>query len=143
VGTPLGWWGDPLRYRFELVDIGKLHPHEAVDEEALESFMKAVKDGGVLIEPILVAEGHLVILDGHHRYEALRRLGCKRVPAYLVDYDDGDIQVTTWPDAVVSGITKEDIVAMGLSGEVYPPKTSRHMLKVTLEEHAVPLEDLV
>ena len=30
---------------------------------------------------------------------ALRRLGCRRIPAYVVDYASEEIALTTWPGA--------------------------------------------
>jgi len=38
----------------------------------------------------------LVILDGMHRYNALKKLGCQHAPACLVEYDDERIGVGAW-----------------------------------------------
>jgi len=48
----------------------------------------------------------------------------------------------TWPGAVVNEISKDEIVAMGLSDNVYPPKTSRHIIRVQLEDRPVDLSKL-
>ena len=72
--------------RFELVAVEKLRGHEQLRPDLLESLTNEIRADGALLKPILVAETHYVILDGHHRYAALKALGCRRVPAFLVDY---------------------------------------------------------
>ena len=39
-------------------------------------------------------------------------------------------------------VTKEEVIAMSLSGEVFPPKTSRHRIADHLPPIHVPLEVL-
>ncbi|MFQ5911055.1 MAG: ParB N-terminal domain-containing protein [Thermoplasmata archaeon] len=131
-----------MRYRFKILDLEVLHSHEAISPEILGCLAEQIAKDGALIKPIVVDNESYVILDGHHRYEALKRLGCRRIPVYLVDYLDDAIEVVTWPGAVVNEITKEEIVAMGLSEELYPPKTSRHIIRVMLEDRPVSLAEL-
>lgn len=131
-----------MRFHFEILEIEKLRSHEATDPEMLKKFVEEVRSDGALFKPILVDEETLVILDGHHRFEALKLLGCKRIPVYLVDYNDDDISVTTWPNAIVENITKKDIIRMGLSENVYPPKTSRHVIKGKVKDRPIDLEEL-
>jgi len=90
-----------------------------------------------------VADRYFVILDGHHRFEALRLLGCRRVPAYVIDYFSDIVDLTLWPDATVKEVTKEEVIRRGLAGELFPPKTTRHILRVPLEDAFTDLEDLM
>ncbi|MFQ6059934.1 MAG: ParB N-terminal domain-containing protein [Thermoplasmata archaeon] len=131
-----------MRYRFAIVEIDKLRHHEEIQEDLLRKCMQDLENDGVVKYPILVDDEYLIVLDGHHRVEALKRLGCTRIPVYLVDYFDDDIEVTTWENAGMESITKEMIIEMGRSEKVFPPKTSRHILKCKLEEHPIPLEEL-
>ncbi|MFQ6106048.1 MAG: ParB N-terminal domain-containing protein [Thermoplasmata archaeon] len=131
-----------MRYRFEILDVEVLHSHEGIDPEMLECLVERIAKDGALFKPIVVDDRNNVILDGHHRFEALKRLGCRRIPAYLVDYMDDAVEVVTWPGAVVNEISKADIIEMGLSDNVYPPKTSRHIIKVALEDRTVDLAEL-
>ena len=65
------------------------------------------------------------------------------MPAVVVDYlDDDDITVSVWPASELKSISKQDVLAMGLSDEVYPPKTSRHTLADHLPPISVSLEQL-
>jgi hypothetical protein len=132
----------PMRYRFAIMKIEELRIHEAIQEKLLEDFINILKDDGVFKFPILVDEKDYVVLDGHHRVEALKRMGYTKIPVYLVDYWDDAIEVTTWPEADIENVTKDMILEMGKSDEVFPPKTSRHSVRAKLEERHVPLEEL-
>jgi hypothetical protein len=132
----------PMRYKFAIMKIEELRIHEAIQDDLLDDFISILRDDGVFKFPILVDEKDHVVLDGHHRVEALRRMGYTKIPVYLVDYWDEAIEVTTWPEAEIENVTKDMILEMGKSDEVFPPKTSRHTVKAELEEHHVPLEEL-
>lgn len=131
-----------MKTRFDMVDIEALRPHEALIPELLEETRQAIEREGSVRSPLLVEEDHLIILDGHHRYGALRELGCRRIPVVLVNYFDEGISVETWPGAVVDHVTKEDVVKKVLSGDVYPPKTTRHVVAEPPRSVRVKLDDL-
>ncbi len=132
-----------MRYRFAIIEARDLRPHEALIPELLEETRVAIEREGFVKTPILVENRHHIILDGHHRYQALLDLGCSKVPVFLVDYYQEDIEVKTWPGAILDQVTKDDVVAKVLDGEVFPPKTTRHVLHSRLEEIKVQLEELM
>ncbi len=132
-----------MQARFELVEVGRLKSHEEVRSELLESLVAEIKKDGFLRKPVLVEDKHYVILDGHHRYEALKLLGCKRIPVYLVDYVDDSIYLTTWPDAKYKNVTKDEVLNMARSGKLYPPKTTKHIVNMELKEVPVELSELM
>ena len=132
-----------LRVTLAILDIEVLRPHERTREELLSQLRAEIERDGVLRLPILVEREHHVILDGHHRYAALRLLGCRRIPVYLVDYASDEIGLTTWPGAIVATVTKEEVISRGVRGDPFPPKTTRHLLKEKLPESPVPLKDLM
>jgi hypothetical protein len=68
----------------------------------------------------------------------------EKVPAALVDYlEDDSISVELWPgDHGVATISKQDVIDMCLSPNVFPPKTSRHTFAEPLSPIFVPLEEL-
>lgn len=131
-----------VEYEYTLVEASRLKPHERSIPELLKETTAAIQADGFVRSPILVEDRHHIILDGHHRYEALLALGCTRIPVYLVDYDQEDIRVETWPGAVLDHVTKEEIVETVLAGERFPPKTTRHVLKRPLPDAPVKLEEL-
>ncbi len=128
--------------RFEVLEIGKLHGHERIRPVLLEQLTDQIRKDGSLRRPILVADGDFVILDGHHRVEAVRALGARRIPAYLIDYFSDIVLLSTWPDAVVSIVTKEDVIRRGRTGDLFPPKTSRHTVTIPLDDRPTDLDDL-
>lgn len=128
--------------RFNVLEVVKLHGHERIRPSLLEQLTGEIRRDGCLKRPILVADGDLVVLDGHHRLEALKALGCQRIPVYLVDYFSDVVQLTTWPSATVRRVSKKEVIRRGLSSDPYPPKTTRHTLRVQLGERPIDLKDL-
>ncbi len=126
---------------FELVPLEKLKAHEEIDEENVVEIVGRLENSKVFDDPIWVARGSFVILNGHHRVEALRRMGARRVPAWLLDYESDLVSVEPWRPGLP--ITKAEVVERGLSGNPFPPKTTRHHLKVELPSRPTPLSVLV
>ncbi len=92
--------------------------------------------------PVLIDDATRVILDGHHRWHASTLLGLAMLPCYAVDYlRDPAIRVISRRTEVA--ITKDDVIAMGLSGRTYPYKTTRHVYDLPEALAPVPLQQLV
>jgi hypothetical protein len=81
---------------------------------------------GMLLKPIVVDRDTRVILDGHCRCGALKRIGCSRVAVRFVNYMSDRIDVEGWDGRV---ITKSEVVEAGLKGHLMMPKTSKHMVR--------------
>lgn len=92
--------------------------------------------------PVLIDDATRVILDGHHRWHASALLGLVLLPCYAVDYlHDPAIRVISRRTEVA--ITKDDVVAMGVSGRTYPYKTTRHVYDLPEALEPVPLQRLL
>jgi len=128
------------------VPVAWLKPHEQiVHRERVDALVDAVVRWDAFRKPLLVDRESGSILDGHHRYYAALEMGLERVPAALVDYlEDESIRVDVWPggDHGVETISKEDVIQMCLSADVFPPKTSRHTFGEPLAPIFVPLDEL-
>ena len=133
--------------KVELVPLDRLRPHEQVDRSRIEPIMRAIKARGIRL-PLLADRKEHVLLDGHHRYEALRRLKAKRAPVVLVDYESDEIILDSWRDDQVS---KQEVIRRARSGDLYPVKTTKHLcmrkgrrvhLAKTLPKIAIKLEEL-
>ncbi len=85
-----------FKVKLKLERIDKLHLHEEVIPEMLSKLVNDFKREGIQRDPIIVDENNLVVLDGMHRVEALRSLGCKLIAVCLVNYNDPRILVNTW-----------------------------------------------
>ena len=125
-----------------LVETASLRGHEEVIPDNLETRTAKLLSKG-FYKPIIVDRESMVILDGHHKWTAATSLGLVRVPVILVDYliDEG-VLVDVWPECGKESITKTEVLEMGVSGDVFPPKTSRHTLPFKIPSISIPLSDL-
>ena len=68
--------------------IGDLRPDPAnprrISDEELESLTRSIREFG-LIDPIIARREDKVVIGGHQRLLAARKLGLKEVPVVLVD----------------------------------------------------------
>ncbi len=126
---------------FALVPIERLKGHEEYDPAKVDQLVAELRRTGEFVEPIWVARGTYVILNGHHRVEALRRLGARRAAAWVFDYDGDLVTLERWRPG--PPIAKADVVARASRGELFPPKTTRHRVRVKLPFHKVPLSELL
>jgi len=85
-----------ISFRITLIDIGDLKPHEEIIEQLVTELARSIRDQKEVRDPLIVDRQSLVILDGMHRYNALKKLNCQRAPACLVEYDDERIGVGAW-----------------------------------------------
>jgi len=118
-----------------LVEINDLKEHEEIRPPYLEELKNQILCDGILKMPIAVDRETYVILDGHHRLQALKRIGCTRIPVLLVDYQSPDIRVHAQREGET--VTKEMVLETGLCGGRMPPKTSRHMVLLDGELHHI------
>ena len=112
--------------KVEYIDIEKLKEHEEVIHNHLHCLCDEIKESK-WVYPILVDEKSLVILDGHHRFNALKKLGISKIPCILIDYQNDDIiHLDSWRDGEV--YTKKGVIEHALAGMKFPPKTTKHIL---------------
>ncbi len=132
-----------------IVNASLLKGHERVDPKRLYNLKAEIESDGILKKPIAVDRNTNVILDGHHRIEALRLLGCSKIPVLFVDYGSPKIGVKTASNG--KKYPKEKVIEAALKGKPLPPKSTWHY--VTFSERMahiskiqkrvdVPLEDL-
>jgi L-serine kinase (ADP) len=126
---------------FELVPIESLKEHERVDPAKVRDLIEHLRATGVSEEPIWVARGSHVILNGHHRYAALKALGARRVPAWVVDYDSDLVSLGRWKEG--PAISKEEVVRRARARDLFPVKTTRHSFSAALPPRPTPLSELM
>jgi hypothetical protein len=117
-----------MYYKVEIVEINKLKEHEEIDTNHLKKLIKEIKSYKILKRPIVVDKNTNIILDGAHRFNALKALGCKKIPAVLVNYRSPKIKVMSWRKG--EKIDKKDVIIAGVTGNKMPPKTSKHMILI-------------
>ena len=81
---------------YEMINLDDLLPHEELDMFELDAFIQSLTTAGIFWKPALISEDN-VILDGHHRWAGLKKLGAKRMPCIQLDYlSNNQIKVYTW-----------------------------------------------
>ncbi|HEY1197685.1 MAG TPA: ParB N-terminal domain-containing protein [Thermoplasmata archaeon] len=126
---------------FAFLRLSELKAHEQIEEANLLELMAHLERTKVLSDPIWVARGSSVILNGHHRVEALRRIGAERVPAWVFDYESDLIHLERWHPG--PPIAKSEVVRRAVEGRLFPPKTTRHRLTLDLPPRPTPLSELL
>lgn len=85
-----------MKIDVRLLEIDKLLPHEYPNYEKLPRLCTEIINDGFIKDPVQCYKykDKYIILDGHHRVEAIKNLGGKFVPAQIVKRDD--IRVEFW-----------------------------------------------
>ena len=106
-----------------LIDIDTLNPHEKIIEEKKISLVKFIKsyESYYIISSIVCCHETLLVIDGHHRYFALKELGFKKVPVTLIDYKSDSIRT-----GIMNPLDKKFIVDVGKSSTLLEPKSTEH-----------------
>ena len=128
----------------QLVPLEILRPHEHIIVKKVDQLERMTIRWNAYTKPLLVDRESGTILDGHHRYEIAKRFDLQCLPCVLVDYIlDDSISVILWPGNDQKEISKEDVLEAASSGNLFPPKTSRHLLSDDLPPISVPLSRLL
>ncbi|MCS6937200.1 MAG: transcriptional regulator [Candidatus Bipolaricaulota bacterium] len=100
--------------------------HEEIEPARLHQLIQQAQNNAETIEPILVDQRTKIILDGHHRYHLFKYLGREKIPCCLIDYQADWVEVhSRRPEFTV---TKAEVIRRALSGDLYPPKTTKHVV---------------
>ena len=86
-----------------VVELRQILPHEEIIPELLEKLVDAIERDGFMKHPIIVDGDSLVVLDGNHRTEALKKLGYRYIPVCMVDYQNPLIEVGCWYRTIEGG----------------------------------------
>jgi len=109
----------------ELVDINYVFPHEKViskKSSTLTSFLKSFNDY-IIISSILCCSQSMVIIDGHHRYFTLKKLGFKKIPVTKIDYKASIIKTSE-----NEKFSKQEIINHAVTNNLMDPKSTSHKI---------------
>ena len=107
------------------VEIISLIPHEKVlldKKEILKNNLK-YKNDDIIISTIIVCSESNLIIDGHHRYTALKELGYNKIPVTVINYFSNHI-ITDDKDS----LSKNKIISNSLNKNLFEPKTTKHLV---------------
>jgi hypothetical protein len=123
---------EKLDFKIVLVPIEELKPHEKGSPLYLELLKQEILKDGALKYPIIADEKTRVILDGMHRWLALKGLGYTFIPVMLVDaFQNPKVRVGTrrihrYVSDSDENMTVEKVISAGLSGRLMKPRSTRH-----------------
>ena len=114
-----------------ITSINFLKPLEKVFLYHLKNLSKMILSKGIVQTPIIADKKHGIVLDGSHRYIFFLMNGFKEVPVKFVDYHDEHIRVGSrlihrYLIEEKIKISKQEVIKRGLSGNLFPPRTTRH-----------------
>lgn len=75
-----------MNKKIKFIQHNLLKQHEKINTNHLKLLLNQIKHDGILNHPIIVDKNTLIILDGHHRFNVLKKLGLSIIPVYFVDY---------------------------------------------------------
>ncbi|MEM3700372.1 MAG: ParB N-terminal domain-containing protein [Candidatus Bathyarchaeia archaeon] len=117
-----------IHAQLQIVKLTELKQHEEVDPTHLKELKKEIASDKILKFAIVADKNTNIILDGQHRFNAIKELGYSRIPVVYVDYNLPEIEVQSWKGNPY--LTKKEVIEAGLSGRKFPPKTSKHMIRI-------------
>lgn len=132
-----------MKQRIAYVDIRTLIAHERVDRARLAVVRRQLHADGVVRRPVIVERQSRVILDGHHRVQALRELGAALAPVAYVRYGDPRIRVYLRRNVMLMKLVKQAVLEMARAGKVFPSKTTRHLIRERPTMKPVRVEELL
>ena len=139
VGQGMSWTEEDVR----LVPVEWLKAHEEIKLKNMEKLLEMTLKWDGFTKPLIADKATGTILDGHHRYAVAKRLELARIPVVCIDYlNDNTVELELWPASELESITKQDVIDMALSSELYPAKTTRHRISDYLPPIHVSLQRL-
>ena len=110
------------------IPIGNLKPDPAnprrISDEELESLTRSIREFG-LIDPIIARREDKVVIGGHQRLLAARKLGLKQVSVVLVDLSADQARLLNLALNRISGSWDQELLAR-LLGELKDHTGCRH-----------------
>jgi hypothetical protein len=122
--------------KLEVVNIDLLKCHEEVIFErkaALVGYLKSLLPD-LIIPSLIVCHKTHTIIDGHHRFHAIKELGFNIVPVTFINY-----QLDSIKPYFDNRISKCEILDASENKELLSPKSSKHIVFETKLNKWVPL----
>ena len=131
----------------ELIPVKKIRSLEKVFPHHYENLKKMIYESGYIKHALIVEKDHHIVLDGSNRHLFLALEGFKYAPVHFVDYSDSHVRVGSnrVHRIVINSpvtVTKQEVIRRGITGDLYPPRTTRHFIPFLRPEINYPLEKL-
>tara|TARA_B100000575_G_C23078266_1_gene621127 strand:- start:971 stop:1408 length:438 start_codon:yes stop_codon:yes gene_type:complete len=117
-------------------DVNLLYPHERIiDKNKNVLKEKFINSHGIFfISSIIICNESGLIIDGHHRYNALKELGLSKIPVTKINYKSKKIKTSEKND-----ICKNLIIKKAVSKDLFKPKSTRHLILCERQKQWFPI----
>ena len=117
-------------------DVNLLYPHERIIDKNKNILKeKFINSHGIFfISSIIICNESGLIIDGHHRYNALKELGLSKIPVTKINYKSKKIKTSEKND-----ICKNLIIKKALSKDLFKPKSTRHLILCERQKQWFPI----
>ncbi len=114
---------DEICRRIQIISVDRCLPHEGIKQELVGQIASHIQNDGILKNPIVVTpyQGCFVILDGMHRFAAIRQLNIPAILIFEVDYFSEGV-------VLEPPFAKKEILERAVSRNIFPPKSTRHLV---------------
>ena len=112
----------------------ELIPHEKVSNRGINQLNNYIGNinSEIILPSILICSKTNVIIDGHHRFHALKLLNIDLIPVSLIDYNS-DLILTNKENS----LSKEEIIDSAKDQNIFAPRTSKHV--INFKKHNFPI----
>lgn len=133
---------------YELIETREIKALEYVFPHHLRNLTDMILKLGYMTTPLIITKEHNIVLDGSHRHIFLLQQRFKFAPVIYVDYNNPDVRVGThlMHHHIIEdkkGISKEEVIHRGITGDLFPPRTTRHFFPFRkIDNIELPLSNL-
>jgi len=108
-----------------LINSSSIFPHEKVITEKTKLLINYLEsfNNSIIISSILCCSKSMVIIDGHHRFFALKSIGFEKIPVTFLNYFSDEIKTDK-----NNSISKNSIIKSGLEKKFLEPKSTNHLV---------------
>jgi len=110
------------------IQVNEIYPHEKVIEDrknALKKYLLSYKEYCIIPSIICCSESNMII-DGHHRFNALKELGVNEIPVTFINYMDSSIRTH---NVKLLQLSKKKLIENSLKKKLFEPKSTIHEIK--------------
>ncbi len=124
----------------QLMTIDILLPHEYVDLDHVIHLKKLIVKDGHWNQPIVIDRKSNIVMDGHHRLEAAKKVGLRKIPCAIFDYFNDNVSVIKMGTEDAFDVSLIKLAAE--SGQKLPIKSTMHVLGENVAAVQIPLDEL-